>query len=110
MFIVFPAAFIALTSIVLVDLLGIAQLTNAFGLLCLLRGVAAIIGPPLAGSMFDMTQSYDVPFFLAGVFLFISSAISFMVPFVRRYMKRRERDQHCAEGNTSFFSPHSTDY
>lgn len=43
------AAFIALTSIVLVDLLGIAQLTNAFGLLCLLRGVAAIIGPPLAG-------------------------------------------------------------
>jgi len=43
------AAFIALTSIVLVDLLGIQQLTNAFGLLCLLRGVAAIVGPPLAG-------------------------------------------------------------
>lgn len=94
----FSSAFIALTSIVLVDLLGIAQLTNAFGLLCLLRGVAAIIGPPLAGSMFDMTQSYDVPFFLAGVFLFISSAISFMVPFVRRYLKRREMcDHHTAE-------------
>ena len=44
------AAFIALTSIVLVDLLGIHQLTNAFGLLCLLRGVAAIAGPPLAGN------------------------------------------------------------
>jgi MFS transporter, MCT family, solute carrier family 16 (monocarboxylic acid transporters), member 14 len=44
------AAFIALTSIVLVDLLGIQQLTNAFGLLCLLRGVAAIAGPPLAGT------------------------------------------------------------
>ncbi|XP_046452111.1 monocarboxylate transporter 14-like isoform X1 [Daphnia pulex] len=86
----FSSAFIALTSIVLVDLLGIAQLTNAFGLLCLLRGVAAIVGPPLAGSVFDMTQSYDVPFWLAGIFLFISSAISFMVPLVRRWVKRKE--------------------
>jgi hypothetical protein len=50
-FFIFTAAFIALTSIVLVDLLGIAQLTNAFGLLCLLRGVAAIVGPPLAGKL-----------------------------------------------------------
>ena len=48
---IFLAAFIALTSIVLVDLLGIAQLTNSFGLLCLLRGVAAIAGPPLAGKL-----------------------------------------------------------
>ncbi|EFX71872.1 hypothetical protein DAPPUDRAFT_326804 [Daphnia pulex] len=89
----FSSAFIALTSIVLVDLLGIAQLTNAFGLLCLLRGVAAIVGPPLAGSVFDMTQSYDVPFWLAGIFLFISSAISFMVPLVRRWVKRKEDAQ-----------------
>lgn len=87
----FSSAFIALTSIVLVDLLGIAQLTNSFGLLCLLRGVAAIAGPPLAGSVFDMTQSYDVPFWLAGIFLFISAGVSFMVPFVRRYLKRKEK-------------------
>jgi len=45
------AAYIALTSIVLVDLLGIAQLTNAFGLLCFLRGIAAIAGPPIAGNI-----------------------------------------------------------
>ena len=82
----------------LVDLLGIAQLTNAFGLLCLLRGVAAIAGPPLAGSIFDMTQSYDVPFWLAGVFLFVSAAISFMVPFVRRYLKRRDKAARLAAG------------
>jgi len=85
----FSSAFIALTSIVLVDLLGIQQLTNAFGLLCLLRGVAAIAGPPLAGSLYEAFKSYDVPFWLAGVFLFISSAISFMVPLVRRYEQRR---------------------
>ncbi len=38
-----------------------------------------------------MTQSYDVPFWLAGVFLFISAAISFMVPCVSRYIKRKEK-------------------
>lgn len=44
----------------------------------------------ILGSVFDMTQSYDVPFWLAGIFLFISSAISFMVPCVRRWVKRKE--------------------
>ena len=45
----------------------------------------------VSGSVFDMTQSYDVPFWLAGIFLFISSAVSFMVPCVRRYVKRKEQ-------------------
>jgi len=80
----FSSAYIALTSIVLVDLLGIAQLTNAFGLLCFLRGIAAIAGPPIAGSIFDYTQSYDVSFYLGGIFLFASAVIGFLVPSVRR--------------------------
>lgn len=44
------ASFNALVSIVLVELLGISQLTDAFGLLGLADGVAVIIGPPLAGN------------------------------------------------------------
>lgn len=56
------------------------------------------------GSVFDMTQSYDVPFWLAGIFLFISSAISFMVPLVRRWAKRKEVAQLAkSAGNTHFF-------
>ncbi|KAG1680877.1 Monocarboxylate transporter 5 [Nymphon striatum] len=45
----FMAPYIALTSIVVVDLLGLDQLTNAFGLLTLFRGVAVIVGTPIAG-------------------------------------------------------------
>lgn len=40
----FAAGYISLTSIILVDLLGLDKLTNAFGLLILFRGAAAIIG------------------------------------------------------------------
>lgn len=43
------AAFIALTSIIIVDLIGLRCLTSAFGLICIFRGVSGILGPPVAG-------------------------------------------------------------
>lgn len=42
-------AYVGLTSVVLVDLLGLEKLTNAFGLLLLFQGIASLIGPPFAG-------------------------------------------------------------
>ena len=69
MFGLYVAAYISLSSIVLVDLLGLDSLTSAFGLLVLFRGISSMIGPPVAGSVFDATQSYDVAFYMAGGFL-----------------------------------------
>ena len=45
----FVAAYISLTSIILVDLLGLDNLTSAFGLLTLFRGFSSMIGPPING-------------------------------------------------------------
>ena len=42
-------AYVGLTSVVLVDLLGMEKLTNAFGWLLLFQGIASLIGPPLCG-------------------------------------------------------------
>ena len=42
-------AYVGLTSVVLVDLLGLDKLTNAFGLLLLFQGIASLVGPPIAG-------------------------------------------------------------
>jgi hypothetical protein len=42
--------YVGLTSVVLVDLLGIDRLTNAFGLLLMFQGLATLIGPPIAGN------------------------------------------------------------
>ncbi|XP_077563614.1 monocarboxylate transporter 5 isoform X3 [Haemaphysalis longicornis] len=77
------AAYILLTSIILVELFGLDNLTNSFGLLSLCRGAACMVGPPLAGSLFDMTGSYDVPFFVSGTMLIVSGAMSFFIPCVR---------------------------
>uniref|UniRef100_A0A6M2DZK4 Putative monocarboxylate transporter n=1 Tax=Xenopsylla cheopis TaxID=163159 RepID=A0A6M2DZK4_XENCH len=56
-------AYVGLTSVILVDLLGLDKLTNAFGLLLLFQGIASLIGPPLIGFIFDITQSYQGGFF-----------------------------------------------
>ena len=41
----------ALRSIIVVDLLGLDKLTNAFGIILLFQGIAAVIGSPLAGKL-----------------------------------------------------------
>lgn len=51
------ACFSALRSIIVVDLLGLDKLTNAFGILLLFQGVAAVIGSPLAGKI-SWTKKY----------------------------------------------------
>ncbi|KAG1682681.1 Monocarboxylate transporter 12 [Nymphon striatum] len=85
----FMAPYIALTSIVVVDLLGLDQLTNAFGLLTLFRGVAVIVGTPIAGALYDSTGSYTVPFVTAGVIMIVASMISFMIPVFNHLDKKK---------------------
>lgn len=80
-----------MTSIILVDLLGLDKLTNAFGLLILFRGAAAIVGSPLAGALYDATKSYDVPFYVAGAFFAISAVTSFIAPCLKRFSTQEEQ-------------------
>ncbi|XP_019891926.1 monocarboxylate transporter 4 [Musca domestica] len=88
------SGYISLTSIILVDLLGLDKLTNAFGLLILFRGFAAIIGSPLAGAVYDATQSYDLPFYMAGGLFAISTVTSFLAPCLKRCSKAEESPVH----------------
>ncbi|XP_069697848.1 monocarboxylate transporter 14 isoform X3 [Periplaneta americana] len=78
------SGYISLTSIILVDLLGLDKLTNAFGLLILFRGGAAILGSPLAGAVYDATNSYDIPFYMAAAFFGLSAITSFIAPLMKR--------------------------
>lgn len=77
----------SLTSIILVDLLGLDKLTNAFGLLIMFRGTAAIFGAPLIGTIYDLTHSYAIPFYVAGGLFVISAFFSFMAPVLAKRRK-----------------------
>ena len=43
------AAYISLAPVIVVDLVGLEKLTNGFGLICMVRGITAILGPPIEG-------------------------------------------------------------
>lgn len=93
MFGFFVASYISITSILLVDLLGLDNLTSAFGLLAMFRGVSSVAGPPIAGALYDATHSYDTSFFVAGGCLFLASALSFGVQALKSIRTKKTADE-----------------
>ncbi|XP_049880242.1 monocarboxylate transporter 12-B [Pectinophora gossypiella] len=77
-------AYVGLTSVVLVDLLGLERLTNAFGLLLLFQGIASLIGPPFAGWLYDALHSYAPGFYVAGATISLSGVILFLIPVIEQ--------------------------
>ncbi|CRK96937.1 CLUMA_CG010346, isoform A [Clunio marinus] len=86
------AVFSALRSIIVVDLLGLEKLTNAFGILLLFQGIAAVIGSPLAGFLFDLTNSYDLPFYVAGGLMTISALLTYPLNYVKRWQHSKGKN------------------
>ncbi|XP_005112911.2 uncharacterized protein LOC101848490 [Aplysia californica] len=84
------AAYISLCSILLCELLGVQNLTNAFGFVILFRGVACIIGPPIAGALIDSLGVFDPAFFLGGGFIVLGaiSHIMLHLPCADRHRRR----------------------
>jgi len=74
------SSFVCLTSVVLVDLVGLDRLTNGLGLLFFIQGVATFVGPPISGQLYDLTKRYDWTFAFCGVCLFISGIMLFAIP------------------------------
>lgn len=101
-----------MTSVVLVDLLGLDKLTNAFGLLLLFQGIASVIGPPIigepsrkcnpklrrstvsrfSGALYDAIGNYESGFYFAGTMIFISGVMLFVLPWMEK--KKKERRRH----------------
>uniref|UniRef100_A0A182VRL4 Major facilitator superfamily (MFS) profile domain-containing protein n=1 Tax=Anopheles minimus TaxID=112268 RepID=A0A182VRL4_9DIPT len=99
----FIAANYSLTSIILVELITLERFTNAYGLLLLVQGVANLVGPPLAGWISDLTESYDLAFYLAGFFIVISGALLLVLPTitkVRKILEKRRRSSALTGGDT----------
>lgn len=82
------------------DLLGIDKLTNAFGLLLLFQGIGSFIGPPIAGFMFDQTQSYTLSFLFAGSSMVFSGLILyFCIPILQSNSMREKNEKANATNN-----------
>lgn len=74
----------SLSTVILVEFLGLSKLSNAYGLTMLVQGVANLVGPPVAAVFYDTTHSYDVTFCLGGAFIILSGLLLLCVPVCRR--------------------------
>lgn len=69
--------------------MGIEKLTNAFGILMLFQGLAAVIGAPIAGALYDATKSYDYSFYFAGGLITLSAIFCYPLNIVNKWEKAR---------------------
>ncbi|VDK55733.1 unnamed protein product [Anisakis simplex] len=99
------SSYVCLTSVLLVDLLGLERLTNAFGLLLLFQGIGTVFGPPIAGRIADVTGNYNWSFIFCGVSLLISGLMLFIVPSVQRKEAKKKLDIEEADATMEKLSP-----
>ena len=55
-------------------------MTNSFGILIMFQGIATMMGPPLAGLLYDSSKSYVLPFVFTGLTIAVSGAMCFLIP------------------------------
>lgn len=102
----FIAANYSLTCIILVELITLDRFTNAYGLLLLVQGVANLVGPPIAGRIYDVTGTYDMSFYFAGFFIAVSGLLMVVIPITNKYKSFICKDEeslnpsvHCDDPN-----------
>ncbi|XP_071126386.1 monocarboxylate transporter 12-like isoform X1 [Mytilus edulis] len=84
----FIGVFVSLNAVILVDLLGLARLNKALGLLMMFQGIATFIGPPLCGWLYDGTGSYNIPFYFIGALIIFGGVELCLIPLCKRRLSR----------------------
>lgn len=79
----FVSANYSLMTVMLVGYLGLEKLAQAYGLIMMIQGLANLGGPPLAGWLVDINNSYEIAFPVAGGFIMLSGVIVFLLYIIR---------------------------
>lgn len=78
---VLEGATVCLTSVVLIDLIGIDKFANAFGILALFGGFASVIGPPLIGLTVQKgPHPYDLGMWITAFIIIVSGILNSFLP------------------------------
>ena len=80
----FFMTFFMLRSVVLVELVGLENLTSAYGLISLFDGIGTIIGAPISGFIGNSVGSFDVTFYIASGFFILSSLFGLAAQILHR--------------------------
>ncbi|XP_054840170.1 monocarboxylate transporter 14 isoform X2 [Eublepharis macularius] len=78
----FSSGYFSLMPVVTEDLVGIKQLANAYGIIICANGISALLGPPFAGWIYDLTQKYDFSFYICGLLYMVGILSLLIQPYI----------------------------
>ncbi|XP_059529818.1 monocarboxylate transporter 5 isoform X2 [Myotis daubentonii] len=87
-FAIFSGGYLALILPVMVDLSGNSAIHRFMGLASFFAGIAVLSGPPIAGWLYDYTQTYAGSFYFSGTCFLLSSLSLSFVPLAERWKSR----------------------
>ncbi|KAI4503941.1 hypothetical protein M0802_001344 [Mischocyttarus mexicanus] len=79
----FFASSFSFTPVILVELIPLERFTTAYGLTLLCQGIGNLLGPPLAGWLFDITDSWEMSFMMAGLWIIVAGFLIGIIPFTK---------------------------
>ncbi|XP_072938307.1 monocarboxylate transporter 9-like [Epargyreus clarus] len=71
------------TPAILIELVPIDHFTSGYGMVLLCQGVGNLIGPPIGGLLFDISESWDLTFYVGGGFLVISGLCVATIAYIK---------------------------
>ncbi|KAH0560185.1 uncharacterized protein LOC123266277 [Cotesia glomerata] len=74
---------LSFTPVIVVELIPLERFTTAYGLSLLCQGIGNFVGPPFAGLLFDLTNTWDLSFLQAGGWIIVSGLLVGIIPYTK---------------------------
>ncbi|EUB61996.1 Monocarboxylate transporter 9 [Echinococcus granulosus] len=84
--------FFSLTSIIICDILDLEALTNAYGIVTMVRGIASTVGSPVAGMIVAATSVFWVALLIAGGAVIVGGVLCVAILFHERAKLNKQVD------------------
>ncbi|MBN3326788.1 MOT14 protein, partial [Atractosteus spatula] len=89
----FSSGYFSVMPVVTEDLVGLNNLANAYGVIICANGISALLGPPVAGWIYDVSETYDYSFYLSGVLYMVGISFLMLKPCLQKTSTTEERKQ-----------------
>ncbi|NWI19882.1 MOT14 protein, partial [Crypturellus soui] len=86
----FSSGYFSLMPVVTEDLVGTKHLANAYGIIICANGISALLGPPFAGWIYDITQKYDFSFYICGLLYMVGIIFLLFQPCIQKKPPREK--------------------
>ncbi|XP_046368589.2 monocarboxylate transporter 13-like [Haliotis rufescens] len=94
----YGASFVPLTPLA-VRLFGVDKLATVFGWIMLWGGLGYLIGPVIAGRIFDVSSSYTMGFHIGGILVISSAFLLLLIPILDKKLKVTDSEKRDNQQN-----------